>query len=115
MKTRRHSYTARKMTRKQKGGDEFLKKAQHIHLKLTMRRLGPFFYDVNTIWAIHNQTAKKPIKMISTPDEILDYVRQKTLSPDNKTWSLVDNHLIRYQMSDSTPQWLQLKESDQSS
>ncbi len=89
------------------GGDEFLKKAQHIHLKLTMRRLGPFFYDVNTIWVMHNMTAK-PKAYIETPDQILDYVRQKTLSPDNQTWSLVDNQLIRYTIENITPKFVHL-------
>jgi hypothetical protein len=96
-------YTRKQRGGNQSGGDEFLKKAQHIHLKLTMRRLGPFFYDVNTIWVMHNMKAK-PKAYIESPDQILDYVRQKTLSPENRTWSLVDNQLIKYSIADVIPQ-----------
>lgn len=81
---------------RQRGGDEFLTHKQHAFLKLTLQRLGPYYFKIEEVWDYMNRTAKKDLQQVASPDLIYQYVFAKTMSPENTAWSVVDNQYIRY-------------------
>lgn len=56
-----------------------LSKSQHTHLKLTLRKLGPFYFNINDLWLYVNLKAKKG-QVIESPDLIINYVMDKMIS-----------------------------------
>ena len=95
-----------------------LTKSQHTHLKLMLRKLGPFYFNINDLWLYVNLKAKKG-QIIESPDLIINYVMDKMISEsfseaadiDGSTesftptktlpsavpaWSLVGNEWVRY-------------------
>ena len=82
-----------------------LSKSQNSHLKLTLRKLGPFYFKLDDIWTYTNLKAKKG-QFIDDPQLIANYVMDKMISesmneecresPTGPTWSIVGGEWIRY-------------------
>ncbi len=87
-----------------------LSKSQHTHLKLMLRKLGPFYFNINDLWLYVNLKAKKG-QVIESPDLIINYVMDKMISESfseaadidgsftesfTPAWSLVGNEWVRY-------------------
>jgi hypothetical protein len=86
-------------------GQTSLSKSQNAHLKLTLRKLGPFYFKLDDVWTYANLKAKKG-QFIDDPNLISNYVMDKMISEsmnedclDNNigpAWSIVGGEWIRY-------------------
>lgn len=99
MKTRkqRNKRTQRRRQTVRRGGEHALSKKQYKHLKLTLKRMGPEYHHIFTVWREHNRTAKKPEQLLDDPSDILEYAHYKSSNPEYQDWSVADNQYVRYQ------------------